>query len=164
VRDRFLCQSIHLPEDQPPDISETQQREQPKTTRELYELHASQPSCAACHALLDSVGFNFEDLDAAGRFRQKENGVAIDTSGELLNTDVDGVMQNHTDLANALAQSEWVRECVATQAFRFYFGVVEASRGAPPVQAARRAIGAGTFRDLVGAVLGSSTTFQRARN
>jgi hypothetical protein len=164
VRDRFLCQSIHLPEEQPPDISETEQREQPKTTRELYELHASQPSCAGCHSLLDSVGFNFEDLDAAGRFRREENGVAIDTSGELLNTDVDGVMQNHTDLANALARSEWVRECVATQAFRFYLGVVEASRGIPPVQAARLAIGAGTFRDLVGAVLSSSTTFQRVRD
>jgi hypothetical protein len=56
-----------------------------------------------------------------------------------------------------------VRECVATQAFRFYFGVVEDSRGVPPVQAARLAIGNGTFRDLVAAVLSSATTFQRVR-
>lgn len=164
VRDRFLCQQIHLPEQQPPDISETQTREMPRTTRELYELHASQPSCAGCHTLLDSIGFNFENLDAAGRFRTSENGVAIDTTGDLYNTDVNGPMANHTDLANALARSEWVRECVATQAFRFYFGVVEADRGIPPIQAARAAIGAGNFRDLVSAVMGSSTTFARVRN
>ena len=164
VRDRFLCQQIHLPEQQPPDISETEMREMPKTTRELYELHASQPACAGCHTLLDSVGFNFEDLDAAGRFRTSENGVAIDTSGDLYDTDVNGPMANHSDLANALARSEWVRECVATQAFRFYFGVVEANRGIPPIQAARLAIGSGNFRDLVSAVMSSTTTFARVRN
>jgi hypothetical protein len=164
VRDRFLCQQIHLPENQPPDISETQAREMPKTTRELYELHASQPSCAGCHTLLDPLGFNFENLDAAGRFRTTENGITIDTTGTLLNTDVNGAMQNHTDLANALAQSEWVRECVATQAFRFYFGVIETTRGIPPLQAARSAIGQGTFRDMIAAVMSSSTTFQRTRN
>ena len=139
-------------------------REMPRTTRELYELHASQPSCASCHTLLDPIGFNFENLDAAGRFRTSENGVAIDTSGPLFNTDVNGPMANHTDLANALARSEWVRECVATQAFRFYFGVVEADRGIPPVQAARLAIGAGTFREMVGAVMSSSSTYMRVRN
>jgi hypothetical protein len=163
VRDRFLCQEIHLPDVQPPDISETQARSMPKTTRELYEQHAAQATCRSCHRLLDSVGFNFEDLDAAGRFRTQENGVPIDTSGELLNTDVDGPMADHTALATALAKSEWVRECVATQAFRFYFGQVEADRGIPPIQAARAAIGKGTFRDAVAAVLSTPSTFRRVR-
>jgi hypothetical protein len=164
VRDRFLCQAIHLPEDfVPPDISETQMREMPKTTRELFELHAANATCAGCHDLLDSVGFTFENLDAAGRFRTQENGVTIDTSGELLGTDVDGPLVDHTSLATALARSEWVRECVATQAFRFYFGQVEANRGVPAVQAARRAIGTGTFRDLVSAVMATASTYHRVR-
>jgi hypothetical protein len=164
VRDRFLCQSIHLPDDVVPDISETQNTAMPQTTRELFELHASDPTCAGCHSLLDSVGFTFEDLDAAGRFRTMENGVAVDTAGALLETDVNGPLESHTDLANALARSEWTRECVATQAFRFYFGEVEADRGIPPVQAARLAVGAGTFRDMVTAVMGSPSTFHRVRN
>jgi hypothetical protein len=164
VRDRFLCQSIHLPEDQPPDISDTLAVAMPKTTRELYELHASMPACAGCHNLLDGVGFVFEDLDAAGRFRTAENAVTIDTSGHLLETDVNRPLANHTDLANALAESEWTRECVATQAFRFYFGQVESSRGIPPVQAARVAVGAGTFRDMVQAVMSSPSTYHRVRN
>jgi hypothetical protein len=164
VRDRFLCQSIHLPEDAVPDISETQTAAMPKTTRELYELHAGSPTCAGCHVLLDQIGFAFEDLDAAGRFRTEENGVAIDTSGQLLETDVNTPLANHTDLANALARSEWTRECVATQAFRFYFGQVEANRGVPPVQAARVAVGAGTFRDMVQAVMSSPSTYRRVRD
>jgi hypothetical protein len=163
VRDRFLCQEIHLPDFLPPDISETQMRDMPKTTRELYERHAASASCAGCHDLLDSVGFTFENLDAAGRFRTQENGVTVDTSGELLGTDVDGPLVDHTSLATALAKSEWVRECVATQAFRFYFGQVEANRGVPAVQAARRAIGSGTFRDLVSAVMATASTYHRVR-
>ena len=163
VRDRLLCQEIHLPDFIPPDISETEMRENPKTTRELYEKHAASASCRSCHNLLDSVGFTFENLDAAGRFRTQENGVTVDTSGELLGTDVDGTLANHSDLAAALAKSEWVRECLAAQAFRFYFGQVEASRGIPPVQAARVAASAGTFKDLVSAVMGTVSTYHRRR-
>ena len=163
VRDRFLCQEVHLPDIAPPDISETQTRVMPKTTRELYEQHAAQPSCRSCHSLLDSVGFTFENLDAAGRFRAQENGVAIDTSGELWNTDVDGPLADQTALATALSKSEWVRECLATQAFRFYFGEVEADRGIPPIQAARMAIASGTFRDAVQAVMTTASTFHRVR-
>jgi hypothetical protein len=164
VRERFMCQAIHLPPDQPPDITETQVRENPKTTRELYELHASQPSCAGCHALLDPVGFNFEDLDAAGRLRITENGYPVDTTGALVDSDVNGMMPNRGALAQALARSEWVRECVAIQAFRFYFGQVETTRGAPAVQAGRLALGAGTFRDLVTATMTSPSTILRVRN
>lgn len=164
VRERFLCQSIHLPEEQPPDISETETSAMPRTTRELYELHASEPACRGCHTLIDPVGFVFENLDAAGRFRTMEGGTPIDTSGELLNTDVNRPLTNHTDLATALAGSEWVRECLATQIFRFYFGQVEAGRGLPPVQAARLAAATGTFRRMVAASLGTRSTIARIRN
>lgn len=160
VRDRFLCQEIHLPPNLPPDIVETQRRSMPRTTRELYELHAQNPSCAACHSMLDSIGFNFEDLDAAGRFRVRENSVAVDTRGELTNADVSGVTLNHTELANRLANSEWVRECMARQVFRFYFGQVEVDRGVPAIQAARQAP---TFREMVVAMMSSSSALQRVR-
>jgi hypothetical protein len=164
VRERFMCQAIHLPADQPPDITETQMRSNPRTTRELYELHAANDTCAGCHALLDPVGFNFEDLDAAGRFRVTENGFPVDTTGLFQDSDVNGMMANRGDLATALSQSEWVRECVAIQAFRFYFGQVEANRGVPPVQAARLAFGSGTFRDAVIATMTSPSTTLRVRN
>jgi hypothetical protein len=164
VRERFMCQAIHLPADQPPDITETQVRSNPRTTRELYELHAAQESCAGCHALLDPVGFNFEDLDAAGRFRITENGYPVDTTGVFVDSDVNGMMADHNALSSSLSRSEWVRECLAIQAFRFYFGQVEASRGVPPVQAARLAFGSGTLRDAIVATMSSPSTLLRVRN
>lgn len=175
LRERFLCQDfVELPN--VPDINDTAEREQPRTTRELYEFHASIPSCAACHDLIDGTGMTFESLDEVGRFRGAENGVPVDTSGKLLQTDVDTELRDHTQLAEALAQSEWVRECLSRQAFRFYFGLATSgertvdgtlereNRGMPPIQAGRAALGrGGSFGELVAALVTSPSTLQRTR-
>src|SRR5690606_5453521 len=102
--------------------------------------------------------------------------IPIDTSGKLLNSDVNTPLADHSDLAQALAQSEWVRECLSRQAFRFYFGLATSAertaegtrerenRGLPPIQAGRLALGqSGTFGDLVVAILTSPSTLQRTR-
>jgi hypothetical protein len=163
VRDRLLCQEIHLPPGGAPNIVDVLLSGMPRTTREMYEQHSQNPACAGCHALLDSVGFNFEEFDATGRFRALENGQPIDATGALVDSDMSGATANQPALASRLAQSEWVRECVARQAFRFYFGAVEADRGVPAVQAARRAIASGTFRDAIAALLTSASARERVR-
>jgi hypothetical protein len=177
VRDQLLCQHISLPENfTPPPIEAAEAEVAPKTTRELYELHAKDSSCAGCHSLLDSVGFLFESFDGAGRPRTTEiyrsptftNAAPapqpIDSSGELLGTDVDGRLGSVADLAQALARSAWVKECVARQAFRFYFGEVEPERGIPPVVAGTAALeGSGVLGDLVQALLTTESTTQRVR-
>jgi hypothetical protein len=175
VRERLLCQDFVVPPDVPA-IEEAEAREQPETTRELYELHASSPACATCHTLIDGVGLTFEDLDEVGRPRASQNGVAIDTSGNLLNTDVNTALRDHADLAAALARSEWVRECLSRQAFRFYFGLATSAersadgtrerenRGLPPIQAGRAALGAtGRMLDMVTSILTSQSTLARSR-
>ncbi len=176
IRERILCQDLAAP---PviPDIGEVAEREQPQTTRELYELHASIPSCAGCHSEIDGVGMTFESLDEMGRFRSAQNGIPIDTSGELVSTDVDvPVLQNHTQLAEALAESDWVRECLSRQAFRFYFGLASSAvrsengtreredRGLPPIVAGLDTLRSdGTMSDLLGAILSSPSTLLRTR-
>lgn len=68
----------------PPDVPELEEKGELKgTLRERFEQHRKNPSCANCHAKLDPMGFAFENYDAIGRFRTKENGVAIDVSGVL---------------------------------------------------------------------------------
>jgi hypothetical protein len=163
VRERLLCQELTLPGAQPPPLETTREREQPATTRALYELHAAAPACAGCHALLDNVGFAFESFDAVGRPRASENGTAVDTRFELFGTDVDGTYADHSELAAALAGSEWVRECVATQLFRRYFGELEPGRGVAPIQAARRALADGTFADALTALFTTESTYLRRR-
>jgi hypothetical protein len=175
VRDRLLCQDFVVPPDVPA-IEETEARAAPQTTRELYELHASSPACATCHTLIDGVGLTFENLDEVGRPRASQNGVPVDTSGNLLNTDVNTVLRDHTDLSLALARSEWVRECLSRQAFRFYFGLATSAergadgtrgrenRGLPPIQAGRVALSAtGKMLDMVTSILTSRSTLARTR-
>lgn len=165
VRHRMFCQKIELPPDlDPPPLSDTEERARPTTTRELYELHAADPLCASCHKLVDPIGFNLEAYDGAGRIRTAENGEPLQTTASLVNTDVDREIDTPQQLAAALAQSTWVRECLAIQAYRFYYGGEESSRGAGPITAAVAASGAeGRAGELVAALLSGVAGMQRSR-
>jgi hypothetical protein len=60
--------------------------------RELMSQHRASPACAACHRLMDPIGFALENFDAVGAWRTSEAGGAIDASAELPDgTKVDGV-------------------------------------------------------------------------
>lgn len=68
----------------PPDVPELEEKGELKgTLRERFEQHRKNPSCANCHAKLDPMGFAFENFNAIGKFRTKENGADIDVSGVL---------------------------------------------------------------------------------
>jgi hypothetical protein len=57
-----------------------------------------------------------------------------------------------------------VKECVARQAFRYYFGEVEPDRGIPPVLEGTRALReTGVLGNLVLSLLGSNSTYERTR-
>src|SRR5688572_20105962 len=46
--------------------------------------HRVNPSCSACHNLMDPIGFAMENFDWTGRWREKEfDGSPIDASGSL---------------------------------------------------------------------------------
>jgi cytochrome c553 len=54
------------------------------TVRQQVEQHRSDPACAACHKLMDPIGFALENFDWMGRWRETEaNGKPLDTSGSL---------------------------------------------------------------------------------
>ena len=90
------------------------------STRERLTEHETNPTCSACHALMDPVGFGFEGYDAIGRYRTTDGGKPVDTTGTISGgTDVDGPFNGVVDLGKKLAGSTKVRECVARQWFRF---------------------------------------------
>jgi hypothetical protein len=61
------------------------------TTRELIERHRANPFCATCHARMDPYGFSLENFDVMGRWRDKDQGGAIDAKTVLVNgTDFTG--------------------------------------------------------------------------
>jgi hypothetical protein len=124
VRERILCQQLPNPPDNvdnsPPELDAN------ATTRERFAAHTEIASCAACHRLIDPIGFAFETFDAVGRYRTMENGQPIDTSGELVDADeLDGTYAGAREMSEAFAGNDDVRRCVIRQWFRYTNGRVE---------------------------------------
>src|SRR5262245_49851888 len=51
--------------------------------REQMQAHRANPTCAACHARMDPIGFALENYDGVGRWRDEDAGAPIDASGKL---------------------------------------------------------------------------------
>ena len=51
--------------------------------RERLAEHRTNPACAACHNLIDPVGFGLENYDAVGRWRAVVEGTPVDARGGL---------------------------------------------------------------------------------
>ena len=65
----------------PPDDPAGNARE--PSMRVKMEQHRGNPACAACHRLMDPIGFALENFDAIGRWRTDELGTPIDASDVL---------------------------------------------------------------------------------
>lgn len=53
------------------------------TQRQRLERHRQNPSCAACHARIDPLGFSLENYDVTGKWRTEVQTKPIDTKGTL---------------------------------------------------------------------------------
>jgi len=61
------------------------------STRERMEEHRKSPACASCHRVIDPIGLALEHFDPTGKWRIKDNEVAVDTEGVLYDgTKIDG--------------------------------------------------------------------------
>ena len=68
-----------------PDLEETDDALDGRmlTTRERMEVHRANPTCNACHRFMDPIGLSLDSYDVTGRWRIRENGMPLDTQGEL---------------------------------------------------------------------------------
>ena len=74
------------PPDIVPEIEEDDQAlaAQGLSIRERLKQHATDQTCASCHAKIDPLGFALESFDPVGRWREAYGqGIAIDASGKL---------------------------------------------------------------------------------
>ncbi|HTI68840.1 MAG TPA: DUF1592 domain-containing protein [Candidatus Limnocylindria bacterium] len=67
----------------PPGVPELEKRELKGSLRVRMEQHRENPMCASCHARMDPIGFAFEHFDGIGRFRDTDEGSAIEPAGQL---------------------------------------------------------------------------------
>jgi hypothetical protein len=118
VQTNLLCQPPLPPPNDVPDLPEGGPTD---TMRELLQQQHQNADCAGCHKSIDGIGLGFEGYDGSGKWRPTQNGAPTDVSGELLGVDVAGPFQGAVELADKLADSADVRDCVAEQWFRFAF-------------------------------------------
>jgi hypothetical protein len=55
----------------------------PTTLRQRLELHRVREDCAACHRIMDPIGFALENFDRTGRWRTQDQGLPVDPRGQL---------------------------------------------------------------------------------
>lgn len=104
-----------------PSLEEDGSAVTPTTTREKLELHRQDPRCAACHALMDPLGFGLEHYDAIGAWRTEENGVPVVAGGTL----ADGTVINDArELAAALELDPRTSRSVASFLLSYALGRV----------------------------------------
>jgi hypothetical protein len=155
VQEQLLCNPLPPPPDdidiKPPELDAT------LTTRERFAQHRADPTCSGCHDFMDPIGFAFEHFDGAGRWRDLENGLVIDDSGELVGSDNDAAFTGPVELGALLAGSAQVRGCLTRQWFRYAYGRVAGEGDACTLASleTRLADADGDLRELV---IGLSST------
>ncbi|MDP6904457.1 MAG: DUF1592 domain-containing protein [Verrucomicrobiota bacterium] len=91
------------------------------TLRDQFMKHRQDPACASCHKLMDPIGFAFENYDAIGRYRTKDNGLPIDAGGKL---ETGESFDNATDLRRILfsQKQEYFARCMTEKMLTYALG------------------------------------------
>ena len=166
IREQFLCQ--HVPDPPPgvntnlPAVTEAK----PQTNRDRMTEHATNPTCATCHKLIDPIGFGFEKFDAVGarreqfplEFRSAKGGGAGGRGPQVkkVNLDIDtkgnvaglpgGQFSSPAELGAVLAANGECQECMVKQYFRYTAGRLEAPGDRPVISQAVEAFRNSGFR------------------
>jgi len=120
IREALLCESLPPP---PPNANIIPPVAKPNQTRRQAMMnHVTDPTCNACHVMMDPIGFGFEGFDASGAWRTTDNGQPVDVSGNIMGSDVAGTFNGPVELGAKLANSDEALACSASQWFRFAFG------------------------------------------
>ena len=71
----------------PPDVPELEEEAVEDgrllTVRERLEMHAANPTCNACHRMIDPIGLALENYDVSGAWRIRDGGVPIDAASDF---------------------------------------------------------------------------------
>jgi hypothetical protein len=91
------------------------------TARERLAVHRADPNCAVCHDLMDPIGLAFENFDAIGQFRTEENGVPIETYGQIGD---DATFDDITGFYSTLREAPRLPSCLVLKLYMHAVGRV----------------------------------------
>src|SRR5690606_29966208 len=155
VRERLMCLPVPPP---PPTVNNMPPDPDPNaTTRERFRVHTESDECRACHQLIDGIGFGLEAYDQLGRYRELENGLPVDVSGDVVGTgdpELDGPYAGAQALAARLGSSRRVADCLARSWYQYAVGRTPAEADACSLEQVTSAFqrSQGDLRELLVAV------------
>jgi hypothetical protein len=147
-RGLFMMQAFFCREPLPPTQASEIPVDPTLTTRQRLERETTGPACVGCHAEFDPMGFALEHFDAIGRYRETENGLAIDASGTFADgTSFDGAVE----LGAALRESATTTECLLRHFYRSVNGRTDDVHDQPGIDGMVASLRAQSyvFRELV---------------
>jgi hypothetical protein len=122
VFSKLLCGVVGDP---PPNVPKLPEPEPGLSVRDRLAMHRDDNACRGCHQLMDPIGFGFEHYDGAGLWRETDNGLPVDDSGEIVTHDVAGPFKGLLELGQKLGSSRDVRDCFVGHWLTYAYGRVE---------------------------------------
>ena len=118
VLTQLLCENVPPP---PPNVNTTITADPAgaKTLRQVLEDHIQNATCAACHNLMDPIGFSMENYNAIGAYRTMDGTLPIDSTGMLPSGQkFDGLM----DLTQILGSNPAFGPCMTSMLYSYALG------------------------------------------
>jgi hypothetical protein len=124
IRANILCSDVPPP---PPDVDATFKPGTPgKTSRQQIEALTGTGTCAACHTLLNPIGYGLEGFGGDGAERTTDNGEPVDTTGVIngfkSSTGAPLTFSGPRELSRILADSDDARRCLTASFHRYARG------------------------------------------
>jgi hypothetical protein len=144
LRGKFILDNLlnAPPPPPPPDAPSLDEAAVGKagSLRQQLEQHRKNPTCAACHARMDPLGFALEHFDAIGQWRDNDGSFPIDASGTL--PDGRSFKDQQELVAMLKADPKAFAECFVEKMLTYALGRGLDDRDRPTVrEIARRAAG-----------------------
>lgn len=158
ILNKLLCRALPPP---PAVVPDPQPVSPGLTTRQRFEQHSQNPCATACHAILDPLGFAFENYDGIGQYRSTDNSQPVNAQVTLT---LDGNSQTVSDargLTAAIASSGEARACFARQWLRYAVRRLDSDADAASLGAATTTFESASndVRELIVGI-GTSRTFR----
>ncbi len=132
--------------------------------RQHFLAHSKDPKCAACHQILDPIGFVFENYSSIGQFRTNDSaGQPVDPTGTL-NFPESGAhtFKDAVDFASQVAESPELPKCHTQQWARFALARHESAQDSVSLDSATQAlVTTGDVREMFVALATSRTFMNR---
>lgn len=162
IMERILGTPPATPPPNVPDLNAAATGGKPTTVREKTEIHRRNPTCAACHAVMDPLGFALENFDTVGQFHSvdPQSRQPIDTAATLPDgTQVSGPEDLHKALA---ARGDQLAQIITEKLMTYAVGRHIDYRDMPTIRRIVRTAAANHYRfeDIVLGVV-NSDAFRR---